>query len=338
MESGNQNDQRDSERYRPSVHVARRSLLKMFAGATAASVAAGLQAPTAHAIDYTAPVPESEGLTAYCNGQQVLVRWHNSLIAAYRAHNTGKYPYLGSLAGPITGTDVTTESSLPYPHHRGVWLGCQPLNGNDFWSDGPISAGQIRSVGLKIDQVDSKAVTFSDTCEWICSGADTPCTDERKFRISMPDERARLIDVAIRLSAHKDLVIDRAKHSFFAMRAAADISPAYGGNLTTSAGNVGATAAHGKTAAWCSYYGSRRMRRDVVEGIALMDHPENPWSPCPWLARDYGHLSPSPFSFLKKPWRLEQGAAIELRYLIVIHAGDPQEAGLAQVYKDWIST
>lgn len=315
----------------------RRAMLQWSMSAGAASLAASVISPRAIASDHAQPVPESAGLTAYCNGQQVLVRLNNSLLGAYRAHNAGKYPYLGSLAGPITGTDVTTESSLPYPHHRGVWLGCEPLNGNDYWSDGPISTGQIRSVGLKIDRLLPDSVVFSDSCEWVGSGSNNPCTDERKFTVTVPNERTRLIDVSIRLTAREDLVIDRAKHSFFALRAASDISPAYGGNIMNSAGGVGAAATHGKPAAWCSYFGSRRVRRDVVEGIALMDHPGNPWSPCPWLARDYGHLSPSPFSFLKKRWTLERGGTLDLRYLIVVYAGDPREGNLKQNYEAWIS-
>jgi hypothetical protein len=79
------------------------------------------------------------------------------------------------------------------------------------------------------------------------------------------------------------------------------------------------------------------VRPDVVEGIAIMDHPENPWNPCPWLTRDYGHLSPSPFFFLEKPWRLGRGESIRLRYRIAVHVGDPQKAKLSQIYKDWIS-
>jgi hypothetical protein len=36
----------------------------------------------------------------------------------------------------------------------------------------------------------------------------------------------------------------------------------------------------------------------MVEGIALLDHPGNPWSPCKWFTRDYGFISPSPFNWL----------------------------------------
>jgi len=315
----------------------RREMLKLLAGTGVVSLGTQWTTPTAQAIDYDRPVSEADGLTAYCNSQQVLIRLDNCPIAAYRAHNTGKYPYLGSLAGPITGTDLTTESALPYPHHRGVWLGCDPLNGGDYWSDQSIGNGQIRSTGVKAEKKSADCVVVNDACEWVGPNGSSPFKDERTLTVKSVTEHLRTIDVALKLTACEDISIRSAKHSFFALRAAADISPSYGGTLMNSHGDVGAAAVHGKPAAWCSYFGPRRVRPDVVEGIALMDHPANPWSPCPWLARDYGHLSPSPFSFLKKPWRLEQGETIDLRYLIVVHAGDPQVAGLAQVYKNWIS-
>ena len=38
----------------------------------------------------------------------------------------------------------------------------------------------------------------------------------------------------------------------------------------------------------------RAGRPDIVEGIAVMTHPKNPFRSI-WFTRDYGHLSPSPF-------------------------------------------
>jgi hypothetical protein len=334
----NENERISSE---PKAHLshrglARRELLKASLGVCAGSLAWQAGAKSARGIDYREPVPGSEGLTAYRDGGQVFVRWNNVVVAAYRAHGTQKYPYLTSLAGPVTGMPVTTESSLPYPHHRGIWLGCEPLNGGDYWSDAPIATGQIKSAGPELKLATAESIVISDKCQWFGKDGDSPCADQRKFTFTAPSERLYLLDVDIKLTARQDLTIDGAKHSFFALRAAPDISPSHGGTLVNSEGDAGAKLTGGKPAAWCDYHGHRRARPDIVEGIALMDHPENPWSPCPWLTRAYGHLSPSPFSFLDKPWQLERGKSIRLRYRIAIHAGDPKEANLAQVYKDWV--
>ena len=67
-----------------------------------------------------------------------------------------------------------------------------------------------------------------------------------------------------------------------------------------------------------------------------MDHPKNPWAPCPWFTRDYGHLSPSPFNFRDKPWTMGKGESIRMKYRVALHAGTPAEANLDEVYKQWL--
>lgn len=316
----------------------RRAWLKdSLAAAGLGATAAHLAGTQARAIDYDKPVPGSDALTAYQNGGFILVRWNNATLAAYRAEPTARYPYFAPLSGPLSGLSLTTESSLPYPHHRGLWLGCQPLNDGDYWSDGPLSEGQIRSVGLKLGPTTARSAVITDRCQWVRPGSPSPLEDARTFTIRVRDERVRLLDADITLTATDTVTIPRAKHSFFALRCAADIAPMYGGVLMNSEGGVGAQATYGKPAAWCGYHGKRAGRSDVVEGIAIMDHPENPWSPCPWLTRDYGHLSPSPFHFRDKPWVLPRGQSIRLRYRVVLHAGDPREAGLDAIYKEWIA-
>jgi hypothetical protein len=118
------------------------------------------------------------------------------------------------------------------------------------------------------------------------------------------------------------------------MRAASDISPTYGGVLMNSEGGIGAEGTYGKEARWCGYHGRRAARPDVVEGIAIMTHPDNPWRPI-WFTRDYGHMSPSPFNFLLKPWQLDKGESILLKYRVVAHAGTPAEAQLNRLYEQW---
>ena len=287
------------------------------------------------AIDYTQPAPDAEKLTAYQNGPQILVRWNNMPLTAYRAHQTQKYPYFYPVNGPASGISLTTESSLPYPHHRGLWLGCDPLNGGDYWSDGPLERGHIKSVKLALAETNENSAVIADQCLWTRKDATPPLHDERKFTISVPNERLWIIDAELKLVAQEDITIGRAKHSFFALRVAPDISPAYGGVLMNSEGDIGAEGTYGKEASWCGYHGKRAAQPDVVEGIAIMTHPDNPWPPV-WFTRDYGNLSPSPFNFLNEAWKLQKGASIQLKYLVVVHVGDPKEAGLNEIYQRWI--
>ncbi len=305
------------------------------------SLAAGFAAATGAqrlwAGDYTKPVPEAKGLTAYLKDAQVQLRWNNMPLTAYRAKPSQKYPYFYPLNGLASGTSLTAESALPYPHHRGLWLGCEPLNGGDYWADNGLESGQVKSEGLALGQTTQRSAEILDRCRWVRKDAPSPCSDERKFTITILNDRVWVVDAEITLTANEDIEIKKAKHSFFAIRAASDISCTYGGVLTNSEGGEGAEGTFGKEARWCGFHGKRAGQPDVVEGIAVMTHPDNPWKPI-WFTREYGHLSPSPFYFLDQPWRLGKGKSIELKYRIALHVGSPNEADLDSVYRHWIES
>ena len=110
------------------------------------------------AKDYKKPVPESLGLTSYLKDSQVQLRWNNKPLTVYRAHYSQKYPYFYPLNGLASGTSLTTESALPYPHHRGLWLGCDPLNGGNYWADNGPDSGHIKSELLEMGEQTDKSV------------------------------------------------------------------------------------------------------------------------------------------------------------------------------------
>ena len=66
---------------------------------------------TAAAIDFTTPVPEAEGLTAYQKDGSIQVRLDNLPVLAYRAQASLKYPYFCPLNGPGSGLSLVTESA-----------------------------------------------------------------------------------------------------------------------------------------------------------------------------------------------------------------------------------
>ena len=298
-----------------------------------------MQAATGQAAEISTAPESSDAasyLTSYLNGGQVLFRWNNTVIAAYRANPIQKYPYFSNLAGPVSGLSLTTESSEPHPHHRGVWLGCEPLCGGDYWRDGGLEEGQIRSIGLSVTKKSSTSAELNNRCQWIRRDAPSPFIDERRIEFTVLNSRVHLIDFDINLTALQNIRISKAKHSFFAIRVSPDLAPIGGGTLMNSAQGIAEAGTFGQPASWCGFYGRRALRPDVVEGVAVMDHPDNPWTPCPWFTRDYGHLSPSPFNFLETPWEIAESKSIRLRYRVVLHAGDPQEAELDRIYKEWV--
>jgi hypothetical protein len=313
-----------------SNQIGRRRWITGIAQSLAASGAVRLL----RAVDYDKPAPGSDKLTAEQSNGLILVRWNNRSLVTYRALASQKFPYVYPMAGPATGLSLLAESALPYPHHRGNWLGCQPLNEGDYWGDTPLEKGQIRTTKLQLGKTAPQSAVFTNECEWIRKDAPSPLEDKRTFTVTYADQQLWWLDADITVTAREDVTIKSAKHSFFALRVISQLSPLYGGILMNSEGGVGAEGTYAKPARWCGYHG--KTYADVVEGLAVMDHPENPWAPCPWFTRDYGHFSPSPFAFLKQPWTLPKGKSIRMRYRVVLHAGTPQLAGLNALYKKWI--
>jgi len=274
-----------------------------------------------------------EGLTAYQEGPQIWIRWNNEVVTSYRAHPSQKYPYFYPLAGPITGLSLTTETSLPWPHHRSLLFGCDRVNGANYWQ-GPISAGQIVSLGPQLGATTKDSVEILDSCRWAVPGQQPVLSDERRFIWRMVSPELRFLDAEIVWKAEQDVTVEKTNHSLFAIRVAPDIAPLNGGHLANAEGAQGEKETFGQVSGWCAFWGARRGH-GPAEGVALFDHPSNPWAPTPWFTRDYGFMSPTPFQFQKQPWHLPKGESVRLRYRVVMFAGGPQDVKLPTIYDAW---
>jgi hypothetical protein len=220
------------------------------------------------AVDYDKPAPGSEKLTAEQTNGLLVFRWNNRTVGAYRAQSTQKFPYFYPLCGPATGVSLLAESALPYPHHRGLWLGCQPMNEGDYWGDTSLDKGHIRSTQLQLGKATPESAVFTNACEWIRKDAPSPLEDKRTFTIHAADNKLWWMDADLTLTARQDIAIKQAKHSFFALRVIPQISPLYGGVLSNSEGAIGAEGTYCKPARWCGYHG--KSAGDMVEGLVRL--------------------------------------------------------------------
>jgi hypothetical protein len=322
--------------------LGRRDFLKLSLAAAAAPLAGGDMKPTkaAKPAKPTAIKPEagSDKLTVYKYSADIWLRWANQTLTCYRAHRSQKYPYFYPLAGPLTGLPLTSETSVPFPHHRSVYFACDKVNGGDYWQE-ELKDGQILSAGPQLGPHSPQSAVILDQCEWRKNDGPVQMTDRRKYTVTVVGPKLWFLDAEINWAAAVDVTIQHTNHSLFSTRVAPDITPWAGGTLVNSEGGVNEKGTFGKTAAWCAFFGKRRSLSDnPVEGLALLDHPKNPWAPSPWFTRDYGMMSPTPMNFLKKPWQLAAGKSIDLRYRVIAFAGDPQEAGIAALYKAWAAS
>jgi len=315
-----------------STSVSRRDFL-MGAMAAGTSAAIGGQAGGADQRGIQ-PQPGADQLTTYQFGPQIWVRWADDPVTCYRAHPTQKYPYFYPLSGPLSGLSLTTESGSSYPHHRSLLFACDRVNGGNYWQ-GENAAGQVISAGPKLGACTPESAEILDECQWHKPGEEAVMRDQRLFKIVIAGPRLRILDATITWTASVDVTVLRTNHSLFALRAARDVTPWGGGTLVNANGQVGEQATFGQPAAWCAYFGKRQGNPSLVEGIALLDHPSNPWAPSPWFTRDYGFISPTPMNFVDKSWELAAGQAVTLKYRVLLFAGDPQEAEVERIYREW---
>jgi hypothetical protein len=296
----------------------------------------GALLPLAGRLPAARPAPETtSGLSTYQLGPQIWIRWDNALLTAYRAHRSQKYPYLFPLAGPRTGLSLTAETSLPWPHHRSLFFGCDRVNGGNYWQEG-FEQGQIVSAGPRLGRTTPESVEILDECDWQKPGGPVMMKDARRITVTVPNSRLRCIDWEIRWQSVADVRIAKTNHSLFAVRVAPDVAAAGGGQLVNAEGARGERGTFGKKSGWCDFSGPRiGWPGGTVEGIALMDHPANPWAPTPWFTRDYGFMSPTPFNFIDRDWSLAAGKSITLRYRVVLHAGDAREADVEALFREW---
>ena len=129
------------------------------------------------------------------------------------------------------------------------------------------------------------------------------------------------------------------KDGTFSTRVAGPLKVDSGGRLVNSVGQTDAEA-WGMPAEWIDNYGP--LDGETV-GIAMFSHPANFRHPCRWHVRTYGLLCANPFGERQFPpanirqsgRTIEAGDALTLRYRVLLHKGDTEQAQVAEVYREF---
>ncbi len=278
---------------------------------------------------------ENAGAQATVNaekiGSKIDVYIDGRFFTSYTFHENEKYPFFYPVNGP-SGASVTSKRNSNYPHHSSLFFGVDFVNGGNYWQEG-LHRGQILSVKAEILENGGDRVVISNECLWVRPGADSPIKDTRTIIISAPSEDIYQIDFAITLLPLQDVTIRRNNHSLFSGRMDPDLAVINGGRLVNAEGDEGEEGTFGKPSAWVSYYGERG---GIFEGITIMQHPDNDWPNAPWFTRDYGFFSPTPIYWPEDEnagTLMSMGEPVQLKYRVLVHAGDPEEAEISHHYE-----
>lgn len=266
-------------------------------------------------------------------GNRIDVLIGNKFFTSYRFQPDEKYPFFFPVNGPVSGGTVASMRNGVYPHHSSLYFGCDRVNGGNYWQEG-LERGQIVSIGARIVEAKGERVVIEDECIWKRPDAQAPVIDRRKITISSPSKELYLLDFDIEMEMLMDVTILKTNHSLFSARVDEDLTVKQGGVMINSEGKKGEKGTFGVGSAWIDCYGKRQTG---VEGIAIMQHPSNRWFPSPWFTRDYGFMSPTPMYWPEngKESNLKKGEKINLRYRVAVHAGDVEEANVAQLFEQY---
>ena len=265
-------------------------------------------------------------------GNRIDVVIGKQFFTSYRFQPDEKYPFFFPVNGPVSGATTTSMRNGEYPHHSSLFFGCDRVNGGNYWQEG-LERGQIVSIGARIVEAKGERVVIEDECIWKRPDAQAPVIDRRKITISSPSEDLYQLDFDIEMEMLMDVTIQKTNHSLFSARIDPDLTVRQGA-MINSEGKEGEKGTFGVGSSWIDCYGKRKTG---TEGIAIMQHPSNKWYPSPWFTRDYGFISPTPMYWPEngKTTELKKGEKINLRYRVLVHAGNSGEADIARLFEQY---
>jgi hypothetical protein len=266
-------------------------------------------------------------ITAVKVGSKINVTIDGKYFTSYIFSEDEKYPFFFPVNGPVSGGSVTSMRNAIWPHHSSLFFGCDQVNEGNYWQEG-LDRGRIISVNAQILKEGGDTLIITDECIWSRPGALSPVKDIRKFTITVPSATMTQIDAEITMEMLIDVHIKKTNHSLFSARMAADLSVQNGGTMINAEGAKGEKETFGKASPWIDYFGKRG---NATEGLAIMQHPSNPWYPSPWFTRDYGFISPTPMYWPQNGEEtfMQKGTTLLLRYRVLVHSGTSTEADIA---------
>ncbi len=243
-----------------------------------------------------------------------------------------------------------------HPHHIGLWLNYENVNGLDFWNNSFAIPKEKKSQYGSIKMTTAPSFksgnegSLSYGANWVNSSNEVLLNENTSFTFS-EQSHVWIIDRTTTLTAQREVKFTDAKDGFLGLRVAHELqlptkeTKKYTddkGIVTTIVANKDAVAngnyinsngiqgedVWSKKAPWCMLYG--KMGMDTIS-IAILDHPKNIGYPTNWHARGYGLFAANPLGEkiftngkAERNLVLQKGASVTFKYRILIAADKTQ--------------
>jgi hypothetical protein len=236
-------------------------------------------------------------------------------------------PFLFPIVGP-SGRVVTRMGHPHDPeghsHHNSIWMSHEKVNGISFWGDrgkGKIVHQRIEKIADEGDK--SWVLTHHD---WVDDTRYQPLLFERRrTEIQLLDKGEWLLILDSTFTAKHAVEFGKTPFGPIGVRMAKTIGANDGGGtIRNSSGQTGEKEVFWKRAKWVDYSGP--VANKVVEGITLLDHPDNPSHPSYFHVRNDGWMGASLTH--EAALKIEKDQPLRLRYGLYVHAGMPSRQDL----------
>jgi hypothetical protein len=295
-----------------------------------------------------APIAVPRG--AWAGTHRRMLRYKNRPLLALT--QGGQRAYVYPLYTPA-GFAVTSEAPADHPHHNSFWIASDhvmctmPAADNrveeyvyNFYVN-DVFQGRAPGRILTVDQgreatgADSHRLTqkleWRGPVEWAAPEGRLAAIETRTLDITA-ESGLYIIDVTSRLAADEwDLHIGPTRHSYFNVRVAESIAVTSGGRLIDDQSRRGGDAITDSDAKWIDYSGP--VGGGHWAGVAVCPNPAD-HADISWFVTDWGVVTVGPFR--KERREILKGRETSLRYRVLVHDGDSQEADVTNRLADYL--
>jgi Methane oxygenase PmoA len=293
--------------------------------------------------------------------KEVEILFNNKLLTAYCYYDSSRKPILF----PVNTVDgITVTRSYPFknvpgertdhPHHTGIWLNYESVNGLDFWNNSTaIEVEKRNRYGTIVHQkiiskkTNGKTASLTAAAKWIRPDSKVLLNELTTFNFTVNKNDFILDRITILTATDTAVIFKDVKDGMFAIRVARELElpSKEKSSFVDDKGNITNVPPSGADVSGM-YYGSTGLKGDSVwsskgnwvmltgkkDGkeitIGIIDHQSNVGYPAYWHARGYGLFAANPlgrkiFSNGKEElnFSLQPGKSVTFRHRIIIHSG-----------------
>ena len=266
--------------------------------------------------------------------------------------------------------DPRGSERVDHPHHVGVWLNYEDVNGNDYWNNSNAvdhakrAYGTIKHTGIT-SMKGGKKGELTVTADWIDKDGKLTLKEVTTYTFSGKGD-TRMVDRSTTLTAvNGEVSMPDIKDGMYAIRVARELElPSNKPEIFTDASgiatkvpvmnNTGITGNYrnsngiegedvwAKRAIWCNLTGKIK---DENISVAIIDHPKNVGYPSYWHARGYGLFAVNPLGQKALSngkdvlnFKLKNGESTTFRYRLVVASEHLKDATLNDLAADYAKT